>query len=100
MKTLLMDKSKLKTLKGEYLVKIHKPSEKSGSLYVIRAEYEKTFCGIVEVLPEDNPLGLKLGDVVLFDNYAGRPFQSDDEELILLKSEDIGALIQDYAHGE
>jgi co-chaperonin GroES (HSP10) len=84
----------LKTLNSEYLCRIHEPPRRTpAGLYVVRAEYEKTFCAVVEVLPDDNPHNLNIGDVIIFDNYSGRPFDKD-EKLILLKSDNIIAKVE------
>jgi chaperonin GroES len=38
---------------------------------------------------------VKVGDRVIFSSYAGEPFKVDDEELLLMREDDILAVIED-----
>jgi len=40
------------------------------------------------------PLQLKAGDHVLFSSYAGDEFKMDDRELVLMREEDVLAVIE------
>ena len=40
------------------------------------------------------PFQVKVGDHVLFSSYAGEVFQMDDRELVLMREEDILAVIE------
>lgn len=41
------------------------------------------------------PMPVKVGDVVLMDKYSGQEVTVDDEEYIIVKSEDIIAIIEE-----
>lgn len=41
------------------------------------------------------PLPVKVGDVVLMDKYSGQEVTIDDEEYMILKSDDIIAIIEE-----
>jgi len=41
------------------------------------------------------PMPVKVGDTVLMDKYAGQEVTLDDEEYIVLKSDDIIAIIEE-----
>ena len=40
------------------------------------------------------PVAVKIGDVILMDKYSGQEVTIDDEEFMILKSEDIIAIIE------
>ena len=40
-------------------------------------------------------LQVKIGDRVIFSSYAGETFKIDDEELLLMREDDILAVIED-----
>ena len=40
------------------------------------------------------PFQVKIGDHVLFSSYAGETFEMDDRELILMREEDVLAVIE------
>jgi chaperonin GroES len=40
------------------------------------------------------PLQVKVGDRVIFSSYAGETFKLDDDELLLMREEDILAVIE------
>ena len=39
-------------------------------------------------------MGVKVGDRVIFSSYAGEKFQIDDEELLLMRYDDILAVVE------
>ncbi len=41
-----------------------------------------------------NPMTVKVGDVVLYKEYAGDEFKLDGEEVIILKEDDIIAIVE------
>lgn len=45
------------------------------------------------------PLDVKVGDRVLFGKYAGQTVKVDNEEFLVLREEDIMAIIEDHASG-
>ena len=42
-----------------------------------------------------NPLQVKVGDRIIFSSYAGETFKVDDEDLLLMREDDILAVIED-----
>ncbi len=40
------------------------------------------------------PVPVKVGDIILMDKYAGQEVTVDDEEYIILKADDIIAIIE------
>lgn len=41
------------------------------------------------------PIPVKVGDVILMDKYSGQEVTVDDEEYVILKAEDIIAIIEE-----
>lgn len=41
-----------------------------------------------------NPLQVKVGDRVIFSSYAGETFKLDEEDLLLMREDDISAVIE------
>ncbi|NGX63464.1 MAG: 10 kDa chaperonin [Candidatus Anoxychlamydiales bacterium] len=41
------------------------------------------------------PMPVKVGDVILMDKYAGQEINIDDEEYIIVKADDIIALVEE-----
>ena len=46
--------------------------------------------------PEDKeiPIPVKVGDTILMDKYAGQEITIDDEDFVILRAEDIIAIVQ------
>jgi chaperonin GroES len=42
-----------------------------------------------------SPLQVKVGDRVIFSSYAGETFRVGDDELLLMREDDILAVIED-----
>jgi chaperonin GroES len=71
-----------------------------GRLYIPDTAKEKPTRGeVLAVGPgrlekgERVPIGIRVGEVVLYGTYSGTPFQVDDEELLIVKASDILARI-------
>ena len=41
-----------------------------------------------------NPLQVKVGDRIIFSSYAGETFKVDDEDLLLMREDDILAVLE------
>ncbi|MBN1915151.1 MAG: co-chaperone GroES [Parachlamydiales bacterium] len=41
------------------------------------------------------PITVKIGDVILMDKYSGQEVQLDDEEYIIVKADDIIAIVEE-----
>ena len=85
---------KLKPLKDRVVVSYSAEIEKTaGGIYVPDSAKEKPQQGKVEAVgPEVKEL--KVGNVVLFDKYSGSKVTVDDTEQLIIKEEDILAIVQ------
>ena len=95
---------KLKPLGDRVLVKPAPKEEKTASgLYISSGAQEKPQRGEVVAVGagkvgEDNqrvPLDVKVGDQVYYGKFGGNEVKVDDEEFILLRADDIYAIIED-----
>lgn len=104
-----------KKIKGGYFCMNIKPLDNRVAVkFVKEEEKEKTQGGIVlpdtakkdekpqkgeivavgkNIAPEDEEAEVKVGDMVVFDKYAGTKVEIDDEEYIILSIEDVLAVI-------
>ena len=44
---------------------------------------------------EVRPIAVKVGDVILFGKYSGTEVKIDDEELVVMREDDVMAVIQE-----
>ncbi len=95
---------KVRPLGDRVLVKRLQPEEvKKGGIIIPDTAKEKPQKGIViEVGPgkldeqgKRMPMEVKKGDKVLFGKYAGTDIQLNDEEHLILREDDILAIIKD-----
>lgn len=93
---------KIKPLADRLLVKQLDPEEKSkGGIILPDTAKEKPKEGkVVAVGPgktlddgKIQPLGVKAGDHILFSSYAGTEVKLDEEEYLIMKEEDVLAII-------
>ena len=93
---------KLKPLNDRVLVKRHESEEKTaGGLFIPDTAKEKPSKGqVVAVGPgkvgdngERTPLAVKAGDEVLFNKYAGTEVKLDGVDHLVMREEDILAII-------
>lgn len=88
---------KIKPLGNRVLVRRSKPQTVKGGILLPETSKEKPKEGeVIAVGPgkyDDNgslkPVELKVGDKVLFSNYAGTEVKLDDEDLLILSEDDI-----------
>ena len=84
----------IKPLGERILLKIKSSEEKtSGGIVIPEAAQEKTQEGIVVSVGDSPDIKVKKGDVVIYDKYAGTQIKIDDKEHLILKLEDILAVI-------
>jgi len=77
------------------LVKISESKTKTESgLYIPDTAQEKTQQGEVVAIGESEDIVVKVGDVVLYDKYAGTNFKIEETEHLILRNEDIIAKVQ------
>ena len=85
---------KLKPLKDRVVVSYSEEPEKTaGGLYVPDSAKEKPQVGKVEAVGSEVK-DLKKGDMVLFDKYSGSKVNVDDKEQLVIKEEDILAIVE------
>ena len=93
---------KIKPLGERLLVKQMDPEEKSkGGIILPDTAKEKPKEGKVEAVGQGKtlddgkiqPLSVKVGDHILFSSYAGTEVKIDDEEYLIMKEEDVLAII-------
>ena len=84
----------IKPLGERILIKIKSSEEKTaGGIVIPETAQEKTQEGIVVSVGDSPDIKLKSGDVVIYDKYAGTQIKIDDKEHLILKLEDILAVI-------
>lgn len=96
---------KLKPLGDRILVERvgEEEEQKVGNLFIPPTAQEKSQMGIIiEVgngkLGEDSkriPFELKVGDKIFFGKYAGNEVKADDKTLLIMREEDVFAVISE-----
>lgn len=93
----------LKPLGDRVIVKADEAEETTASgLYLAREAKEKPHTGVVKAvgpgkLDKDGnvvPVPLKVGDKVVFGKYGGTEITVDDDEVLILRADDIYAVIE------
>jgi chaperonin GroES len=85
---------KIKPLNDRVLVKVKLEEEKtSGGIYIPQTAQEKTQQGTVLAVGDSQDIKVKVGDNVIFDKYAGTTVKLEGEEQLILKAQDILAII-------
>ena len=89
---------KIKPLADRVLVKNEKAESKTASGIIIpEAAQEKTQTAkVVAVGPgtEEDKITVKVGERIMYDKYAGTQIKIDGEDHLILKAEDIIAVIE------
>ena len=87
---------KIKPLGDRVLLKTQKEEEKTqGGLYIPETAQEKTQEGVVVAIGDDTDvITVKEGQKVMYDKYAGTNLKVDGEEHLILKMDDIIAVIE------
>lgn len=93
---------KLKPLSDRVVIKpLEQESKTKSGLYIPDTAKEKSHRGKVLALGEGRfedgklmPMTVKVGDEVLYKEYAGDEFKLDDEKVMILKEEDIIAIVE------
>jgi chaperonin GroES len=76
------------TIKGGIIIPDSAKQKQETALIVAVGEGKRTDDGKVI------PMGVKVGDVVLMDKYSFQEVTLDDEEFIIVKAEDIIAIVE------
>ena len=87
---------KIKPLGDRVLVKNEETEEKTaGGIYIPQTAQEKTQTGIVvEVGDDKDVIKVKKKDKIMFDKYAGTQVTVEGEDYLLMKMDDILAIIE------
>lgn len=87
---------KIKPLGDRVLLKTEKEEEKTkGGLFIPETAQEKTQSGEVVAVGDDKEaIKVKNGDKVMYDKYAGTSIKLDGEEHLIVKMEDIIAIVE------
>jgi chaperonin GroES len=87
---------KIKPLGDRVLLKTEQQEEKTqGGLFIPETAQEKTQSGeVVAVGDDDDAIKVKVGDKVMYDKYAGTSVKVDGEEHLVVKADDLIAVIE------
>ncbi|MCQ2611948.1 MAG: co-chaperone GroES [Treponema sp.] len=89
---------KIKPLADRILVKETKAESKTASGIIIPdAAQEKTNTATVEAVgpgTEKDPVTVKVGDMIMYDKYAGTQIKVDGNEYLILKMADVIAVVE------
>ena len=85
----------VKPIGERVLLKTEKEEEKTrGGLYIPETAQEKTQIGtVVATGDDDTKISVKVGQRVMYDKYAGTNIKIDNEEHLVVKIEDIIAVV-------
>lgn len=85
---------KIKPLGERVLVKmVESETKTAGGIYIPQTAQEKTQEGTVTAIGDDESIKVKVKDRVLYDKYAGSTIKVDGEEQLIVKMDDILAII-------
>ncbi|HEB10610.1 MAG TPA: co-chaperone GroES [Spirochaetales bacterium] len=85
---------KIKPLGERVLVKMVEAEAKTaGGILIPQTAQEKTQEGIVLAVGTDEEIKVKVKDRVIYDKYAGSTIKVEGEEQLILKMDDILAVI-------
>jgi chaperonin GroES len=85
----------LKPIGDRVLVEIKASEEKtSGGLVIPQTSQEKTQEGKVIAIGTSDKIGVKVGDKVVYDKYAGTQYKMGEKDLLVIKAEDILAIVE------
>jgi chaperonin GroES len=87
---------KIKPLADRVLVKIEKGEAKSaGGIIIPDTAQEKTQTGVVSEVGDDQEvIKVKAGQKIMYDKYAGTQVKIEGVEYLILKMQDILAIIE------
>lgn len=86
---------KIRPLNDRILVKILPPEEKTkGGLFLPQTAQEKTQEGLVEAIGDSDQIKVKVGDKIIYDKYAGTSLKIDEQDFLILKNNDILAVVE------
>jgi len=85
----------IKPIGNRVLVEIKTSEEKtSGGIVIPQTAQEKTQEGIVKEVGNLEDIKIKKGDIIIYDKYAGTEIKIDGKDYLLIKAEDILAIVE------
>ena len=86
---------KVKPIGDRVVVKVEELSEKTkGGIFIPQAAQEKTQVGSITEVGDGKEISVKVGDVVMYNKYAGTSFSDAGSDYLILKNEDLLAIIK------
>ena len=86
---------KVKPIADRVVVKIQEMAQTSkGGIIIPQAAQEKTQVGKVVEVGDDKSITVKVGDVVMYNKYAGTAYSDEGENYLILKKDDLLAVIK------
>lgn len=77
------------------LVEIKNSEEKTaGGIIIPEAAQEKTQEGVIIAIGDSDLITVKKGDKIIYDKYAGTPLKIDNKDHLIIKEDDILAVIE------
>ena len=88
--------TKIMPLGENVLIKMEVPETKTAAgIYIPEtASNEKSQQGVVEAIGESEKVTVKKGQTVIFKKYGGEEVKIDDVEYVVVKIEDIIAIVE------
>jgi len=84
----------IKPLGNRVLIEVKTIEEKTaGGLVIPQTVQEKTQEGVVKAIGDSKDITVKVGNRVIYDKYAGTEFKIDEKDHLIIKSEDILAIV-------
>ena len=86
---------KVQPIGDRVLVKVEEGEEKSsGGIFIPQTAQEKTQVGVIEAIGDDDEvITVKKGQKIMYDKYAGTSVTIEGKEFLLVKMQDILAVI-------
>ncbi len=85
----------VKPLGNRVLLKVKLQEEKStGGIYIPPTAQEKTQEGVVVAIGESDEITVKVNDTVIYDKYAGTQIKLSGEEHLIVKIDDVIAVLK------
>ncbi len=86
---------KIKPIGNRVLIRTEEGEEKTaGGIFIPQTAQEKTQTGVVEAIGDDKEkIKVTVGQKVIYDKYAGTSIKTEGKEKLLVKGEDILAVV-------
>lgn len=90
------DTLKVKPLADRVLVKTEKSESKTASGIIIPETAQETtqIAKVVAIGDDQEKIKVKVGERVLYDKYAGTKIKVDGDDMLILKAQDLVAIIE------